>query len=70
MDEAFLNKVRSELAVVLGESSGDLVEALNRLDDLKGGASGNLRHYLAQRSYQKAWLWLQGGTPESGICGR
>lgn len=70
MDEAFMEKVRGALAVILGEETGDLTRALALLDTLKEEASGPLRHYLAQRSYQKAWVLLAGGRPEKGTCGR
>lgn len=70
MDEAFIGKVRGALAVILGEEPGDLTRALARLDAFKEEASGPLRHYLAQRSYQKAWVLLSGERPEKGTCGR
>lgn len=70
MDEAFIEEVRDEVAVILGQRPGDLVRAVERLDALKASAEGPLRHYLAQRSYQKAWVWLAGETPEKGTCGR
>ena len=69
MENTDLTDIRESLAVVLGQSPGDLAAAIRRLDQLKDRASGHLGHYLAKRSYQKAWLFLQGGDPEKGICG-
>ena len=28
-----------------------------------------LRHFLQNRSYEKAWVWLNDGIPEKGTCG-
>ena len=34
------------------------------------GLSGDLDHYLRRRSYEKALVYLQGGKPGEGTCGR
>ena len=34
------------------------------------GLPGDLDHYLRRRSYEKALVYLQGGTPGAGTCGR
>ena len=51
---------------------GDLISALKQLDDIleENGAvlDARLRHFLQNRSYEKALLWIEGGTPEKGIC--
>ena len=51
---------------------GDLISALKQLDDIleANGAEldARLRHFLQNRSYEKALLWIEGGTPEKGIC--
>lgn len=51
---------------------GDLISALKQLDDIleeKGAdLDARLRHFLQNRSYKKALLWIEGGTPEKGIC--
>ncbi|MBD36939.1 MAG: hypothetical protein CMI28_02545 [Opitutae bacterium] len=51
---------------------GDLISALKQLDDIleeKGvDLDARLRHFLQNRSYEKALLWIEGGTPEKGIC--
>lgn len=62
--------IRDSLEIILGREKGDLAEAIARLDRLKGLARGHLGHYLANRSYQKAWILLEGGDPEKGVCGR
>lgn len=69
METALHEEVRTHLRVILGMESGDIREALGRLDQLKDSASGHLAHYLGKRSYQKAWILLEGGDPEKGICG-
>ncbi len=69
MEKTDLTDIRNSLAIVLGENTGDLAVAIRRLDHLKDRAPGHLGHYLAKRSYQKAWIHLEGGDPEKGICG-
>ena len=53
---------------------GELSHALKRLDELVGNTDSaldpKLRHYLQNRSYQKALLWIEGGSPEKGTCGK
>jgi hypothetical protein len=34
------------------------------------GLPGDLDHYLRRRSYEKALVFLDGGTPGAGTCGR
>jgi hypothetical protein len=34
------------------------------------GLPGDLDHYLRRRSYEKALVFLEGGTPGAGTCGR
>jgi hypothetical protein len=29
-----------------------------------------LRHFLQNRSYEKALIWLEGEEPEKGVCGK
>ena len=63
------NEVRGHLAVILGKRPGDLAGSIRALDALRDSAQGHLAHYLARRSYQKAWILLEGGDPEKAICG-
>ena len=52
---------------------GDLSEAIRGLDDILANRGkelpGRLRHFLENRSYQKALVFLEGGEPEKGTCG-
>ena len=54
----------------------DLMALFARLDaleaELGGGGPAQLRHYLHQKSYRKAHLYLQGREEENlrGNCGR
>ena len=61
-------EIRTCLGVVLGHEKGDLGDSIRRLDCLREEAEGHLRHYLGKRSYEKAWILLEGGDPEKGIC--
>ena len=65
-----INEIRQSLAVVLGRTEGNLAEAIQVLDSLKVETSGHLSHYLTKRSYEKAWILLDGDNPEKGGCGR
>ena len=53
---------------------GELSHALKRLDELVcdkySDLDSKLRHYLQNRSYQKALLWVDRGSPEKGTCGK
>jgi hypothetical protein len=68
MDEQLRTKILEQLAVILGHSGGDLAAAIACLDELRPSVTGHLSHYLAKRSYQKAWILLEGGDPEKGAC--
>jgi len=70
MDTATIEKIRHHLGIILGHEAGCLPEAIGYLDECKDQAEGHLAHYLKNRSYEKAWIFLQGDKPESGICGR
>lgn len=68
MNAATIESARASLAIILGYEQGSLPEAIRQLDDLGPQTSGHLSHYLASRSYQKAWIHLQGESPEKGRC--
>ena len=70
MNTQTIQQIRDNLAVILGHKAGCLPEAIAALDEMKDSAEGHLGHYLSKRSYQKAWVYLDGDKPESGICGR
>lgn len=52
----------------------DLPIAIQSLDKVLGEQGhelpGRLRHFLENRSYQKALVFLEGGEPEKGTCGK
>ena len=58
----------------IGAPKGSLIQALQKLDDiLKDSANDlhpRLRHFLENRSYEKALIWIDGNEPEKGICGK
>tara|TARA_Y100001934_G_C12209685_1_gene705398 strand:+ start:517 stop:741 length:225 start_codon:yes stop_codon:yes gene_type:complete len=71
-----MEELKRHLQVVVnpqGAVSGELAGAIRSLDETlrtKGETlPGRLRHFLENRSYQKALLWLEGGEPEKGVCG-
>ena len=51
-----------------------LLEAIQALDaeiaSPQSGLPADLDHYLRRRSYEKALVYLQGGKPGAGTCGR
>jgi len=55
-------------------SARDLPMAIQALDSAlveRGNElPGRLRHFLENRSYQKALVFLEGGEPEQGTCGK
>tara|TARA_B100001057_G_scaffold338014_2_gene338838 strand:+ start:14192 stop:14446 length:255 start_codon:yes stop_codon:yes gene_type:complete len=71
-----MEDVKSCLLVITNPGSaqpGELVASLGRLDealkDPKLQLHPRLRHFLENRSYEKALLWLDDGVPEKGVCG-
>ena len=68
-------EIRKSLNAIVNsqkESGLDLVTALRNLDNLVSRSGDDLnprlRHFLQNRSYEKALLWLDGESPEAGIC--
>jgi hypothetical protein len=53
--------------------SGSLLKALSTLDEIVASPSSNLhprlKHFLQNRSYEKALIWIEGGQPDKGTCG-
>ena len=71
-----MEDVKSCLLVITNPGSaqpGELVASLDRLDEVlkdpKHQLHPKLRHFLENRSYEKALLWLDDGVPEKGVCG-
>ena len=54
--------------------AGELPMAIQALDKVLAERGnelpGRLRHFLENRSYQKALVFLEGGEPEKGTCGK
>lgn len=52
----------------------DILRSLKVLDaeisSADSGLPADLDHYLRRRSYEKALVYLQGGKPSAGTCGR
>ena len=52
----------------------ELPRAIQALDEVLAERGnelpGRLRHFLENRSYQKALVFLEGGEPEKGTCGK
>ena len=70
MDE--IKKCLEAITVQNHEHDLDLVSALKKLDEFLSLHANELdprmRHFLQNRSYEKALLWLSGGEPKKGIC--
>jgi hypothetical protein len=70
-----IENIRKSLRAIVfpvKDEKPDLVSALRNLDDIVSNQPGDLhpklRHFLQNRSYEKALLWIEGGTQENGIC--
>ena len=68
-EQRIIEQIVADLGVILRKSEGNLAESIKSLDSLKGSVKGHLSHYLANRSYEKAWRLLHGEDPEKGKCG-
>jgi hypothetical protein len=53
---------------------GSLTQALQKLDailkDPTYDLHPRLKHFLENRSYEKALIWINGNEPEKGICSK
>ena len=72
----FMEEIKSCLQVITNPKDakpGEFKQTLARLDEIvreqKQNLNPRLRHFLENRSYQKAVVWLAGETPEKGSCG-
>ncbi|MEY2751917.1 MAG: hypothetical protein RLZZ550_1888 [Verrucomicrobiota bacterium] len=76
MDPARRHRIREALLALTQPGVGKeaLLESIRALDaEVAAGDSGlpgDLDHYLRRRSYEKALVFLEGGTPGAGTCGR
>ena len=70
-----IDEIKESLLAIVSPNEKEkpnLLVALRKLDECVQ-ESGNemnprLRHFLENRSYEKALLWIEGGEPEKGIC--
>jgi hypothetical protein len=71
-EQRILEALRDLARPGLGQQA--LLDCIRSLDAevaaVDSGLPGDLDHYLRRRSYEKALLYLQGGTPGAGTCGR
>ena len=71
-EQRILEALRDLARPGLGQQA--LLDCIRSLDAevaaVDSGLPGDLDHYLRRRSYEKALLSLQGGTPGAGTCGR
>ena len=67
-EQQLRERIIENLEIILQKKEGDLALAIKSLDSLKGAATGHLSHYLTKRSYEKAWILLNGDDPEKGVC--
>lgn len=70
-----INEIRESLLAIISpndKEDTDLIGTLRKLDEVvqQNGKELNprLRHFLENRSYEKALLWIDGGEPEKGVC--
>lgn len=76
MDPVRRQRIRQALEALTSPGVGKeaLLESLKVLDAevlaKDSGLPGDLDHYLRKRSYEKALVYLAGGQPGAGTCGR
>ncbi len=76
MDPVRIQRIRQALEALTspGVEKEALLESLKVLDSevslANSGLPGDLDHYLRRRSYEKALVFLNGGAPGAGTCGR
>ena len=58
----------------MSAQKGSLSVAIKGLDQIVHKSSDELhpklKHFLQNRSYEKALVWLNNGDPEKGTCGK
>ena len=72
-----MEELKSSLLLITNPKNakpGEFIRELKSLDEiLKQNASNldpRLKHFLQNRSYEKALIWLKGEEPEKGVCGK
>lgn len=71
-----MDELTNSLKIIINPKmavSGSLLKALSTLDEIVASPSSNLhprlKHFLQNRSYEKALIWIEGGQPGKGTCG-
>jgi len=71
-----MDELTNSLKIIINPKmavSGSLLKALSTLDEIVASPSSNLhprlKHFLQNRSYEKALIWIEGGQPDKGTCG-
>jgi len=76
MDSDRRQRIREALLALTRPGVGKeaVLESIRALDaevaQPTSGLPGDLDHYLRRRSYEKALVFLEGGKPGAGTCGR
>lgn len=72
-----MEELKSSLRLITNPKDakpGELIREINLLDEMLNQNASNLdprlRHFLQNRSYEKALIWLEGQEPEKGVCGK
>lgn len=72
-----MEELKSSLRLITNPKDakpGELIREINLLDEMLNQNASNLdprlRHFLQNRSYEKALIWLEGEEPEKGVCGK
>ena len=72
-----MEELKSSLRLITNPKDakpGELITELKSLDEMLNQNASNLdprlRHFLQNRSYKKALIWLEGEEPEKGVCGK
>ncbi|HAU59205.1 MAG TPA: hypothetical protein DCW45_02440 [Opitutae bacterium] len=72
-----MEELKSSLRLITNPKDakpGELIRELKLLDEILNQNASQLdprlRHFLQNRSYEKALIWLKGEEPEKGVCGK
>ena len=72
-----MDELTNSLKIIINPKmavSGSLLKALSTLDEIVASPSSNLhprlKHFLQNRSYEKALIWIESGQHDKGTCGK
>lgn len=72
-----MKELKSSLRLITNPKDakpGELISILKSLDEILNQNASNLdpklKHFLQNRSYEKALIWMEGEEPEKGVCGK